>query len=574
MKSRALIYVRKSMVKDRRDEISPERQLANCRAAAERHGWFVADADIYQDIDGHRSGRSEDHRPAWLALKTRITSDPTVAALVVNTLDRGSRSPTDFFAFLDLIQRHGVDIVSVTEQFDTSTAMGRAFLAMLMVIASLESDLASERVTATIDYLQTQGLHWGQTPYGYTRDDHAIPQPNEDSPAVVQALSHYAQGGLSYHDVARHLNDHPDHYAWRDRQGNPVPFTPHAVRSVVSNVLLYAGWLPLGRGKDMQITDKGRSLRDLVLLTEAVPALHPALIDEELANRVLAARHGRVAMGPRRGVHVFLLTPLLHCAVCGQPLRGKADHRKSNLEYAYCHRGGVAHCIETAGLEPGAASGSHVAETLERRVLDLLDFQLPSHVLVGLRRLLAKRIRARPENATIKEQIDGLDERRRRLRDLYLLGDYERQEYAALRDGLRGQIEELERLMGGAEYSLDHTVARLVRLGNILHQGSRDQQKRALGLLFQRIKVDLEGTLTEVVLQEWAQPLFIDLLATLPEPMGQGTSKARRVASLAGLEASRAHSTREREQVGSFQRSFHATGDLSAFHERLGIVIK
>ena len=43
-----------------------------------------------------------------------------------------------------------MEIVSVTEQFDTSTAIGRAFLAILMVVASLESDLASERVMAVI----------------------------------------------------------------------------------------------------------------------------------------------------------------------------------------------------------------------------------------------------------------------------------------------------------------------------------------------------------------------------------------------------------------------------------------
>ena len=46
MKARALVYVRKSMVRHRRDEISPERQLANCIAAGESHGWQVSDDDV------------------------------------------------------------------------------------------------------------------------------------------------------------------------------------------------------------------------------------------------------------------------------------------------------------------------------------------------------------------------------------------------------------------------------------------------------------------------------------------------------------------------------------------------
>ena len=284
----------------------------------------------------------------------------------------------------------------------------------------------------------------------------------------------------------------------------------------------------------MSVT-RGRNLRDLVLLTDAVPGLHPPLIAEELADRVLAARRCRVAMGPRRGVHVFLLTPLLHCAICGQQLRGKADNRKSNLKYAYCHRVGVARCMEAAGLKPGTVS--HIAGELERRVLDLLDFQLPPDLLDELRQSLVARIGARPENEAIKEQIDSLVEQRRRLRDLYLVGDYDREEYAVLRTDLRRQIEELGRQLEDADYSLDYVVARLGRHTSILHQGSRDQQKRAVGLLFQRIWVDLEGNVKEAVLQCWEQPLFVDLIVILDDQIRpQGTSNAHHVATLAGLQ--------------------------------------
>lgn len=96
MKTRALVYVRKSIVKNHRDEISSARQLVNCQTAAELHGWYVGSTDVYQDADGHRSGRTEDHRPAWQALKSRIASDPTVAAVVVNSLDGAAVRPKTF----------------------------------------------------------------------------------------------------------------------------------------------------------------------------------------------------------------------------------------------------------------------------------------------------------------------------------------------------------------------------------------------------------------------------------------------------------------------------------------------
>lgn len=509
---RALIYIRKSMVRQKRDEISPERQLASCRAAATVHGWQVDETDIYQDAEGHRSGRSEEHRPAWQALKERVRTDPSVAAVVVNSLDRGSRSPKDFFNFLDLVQQHGVEIVSVTEQFDTSTAIGRAFLAILMVVASLESDLASERTTATIDYLKHTGTHWGCTPYGYTRNEDAILQPDDNAVAVVEALTYYAQGGRSYGDVARYLNSHPSGYRWRDRKKQPVPFAVDSVRSVVSNILVYAGWVPVGRGKDMQINDEAHTLEDLIFLTDAERGQHAPLIDEDLANRVLAARHGRLFLAVRREDRTYLLTPLLHCANCGEMLRGKAG-RRSDTGPRYCHYGSSEACVRSSGLIPWTVDGSHDAGALEDQALSLLNgIHLSGTIVSGLKRVVTERIRTRPGNAAIQVRIEDIRKQQERLRDTYVLGDTPRDEYLLLRSRFEKQLREQERQLGGPDYPFEDTLARVNRLGSLLRNGTPDQQKRAISLLFSRISVDLDGRITELEPQPWAQPLFVDLI--------------------------------------------------------------
>ena len=56
----ALIYIRKSVVRYEADRASPERQLANCVAVCEEKSWAY---ELYEDAEGHRSGRSEKHRP-------------------------------------------------------------------------------------------------------------------------------------------------------------------------------------------------------------------------------------------------------------------------------------------------------------------------------------------------------------------------------------------------------------------------------------------------------------------------------------------------------------------------------
>jgi DNA invertase Pin-like site-specific DNA recombinase len=57
----ALIYLRRSMVRYDEDRTSPERQMANCIAACQEQ---ECEYEFYEHADGHRSGRSEKHRPA------------------------------------------------------------------------------------------------------------------------------------------------------------------------------------------------------------------------------------------------------------------------------------------------------------------------------------------------------------------------------------------------------------------------------------------------------------------------------------------------------------------------------
>jgi hypothetical protein len=94
--------------------------------------------------------------------------------------------------------------------------------------------------------------------------------------------------------------------------------------------------------------------------------------------------------------------------------------------------------------------------------------------------------------------------------------------------------------LGGASYPLETTLARINQLGDRLSEGTVKQRKHALSLMFSRISVSLTGEITEVEPQPWAQPLFVDLVALSGDnKCPQGTSNARHVATLAGLEGNR-----------------------------------
>lgn len=103
----ALCYVRQSVTCEANDTDSPERQRANIRKICDQNGWTP---EWYVDADGHKSGRQENNRPGWLALKERL-GDSDVVALVANDISRLHRKSWRIGDLLDFLQEHKVRLV-------------------------------------------------------------------------------------------------------------------------------------------------------------------------------------------------------------------------------------------------------------------------------------------------------------------------------------------------------------------------------------------------------------------------------------------------------------------------------
>jgi hypothetical protein len=172
--------------------------------------------------------------------------------------------------------------------------------------------------------------------------------------------------------------------------------------------------------------------------------------------------------------------------------------------YTYCHR--------TRGKGCHHADGTFSAEALEDEVLQGLDLELPPTTIAAIRESVENRMRGRPENSAIRERIDALEKKRERLRELYLMGEYEKDEYLILRSDIMRELQGLERKLSGPDYPVESVLTRLDKLSDVLERGKREQQKKVLGMLFESVSIDGEGNIKEVELQKWARPLFADLL--------------------------------------------------------------
>src|SRR3982074_1279727 len=129
--------------------------------------------------DGGYSGGSTD-RPDLQMLLEDIRSRK-IDVIVVYKVDRLTRSLADFAKLVDLFDAHDVSFVSVTQQFNTTTSMGRLTLNVLLSFAQFEREVTSERIRDKIAASKRKGM-WmgGGVPLGYiNRDKKLIIVPDE-----------------------------------------------------------------------------------------------------------------------------------------------------------------------------------------------------------------------------------------------------------------------------------------------------------------------------------------------------------------------------------------------------------
>jgi DNA invertase Pin-like site-specific DNA recombinase len=144
--------------------------------------------------DGGYSGGSTE-RPALQRLLADIR-DRRIDIVVVYKVDRLTRSLADFAKLVELFDAHGVSFVSVTQQFNTTTSMGRLTLNVLLSFAQFEREVTSERIRDKIGASKRRGL-WvgGMVPLGYVTRDKKLFIEEEEAERVSTIFRRYLDLG-------------------------------------------------------------------------------------------------------------------------------------------------------------------------------------------------------------------------------------------------------------------------------------------------------------------------------------------------------------------------------------------
>jgi site-specific DNA recombinase len=416
--TRCAVYTRKSTEEGLDQEfnsLDAQREAAEAYIASQKHEGWICLPDAYDD--GGFTGGNMD-RPALRRLMADVEAG-RVDCVIVYKVDRLSRSLLDFARIMEVLDKHRVSFVSVTQQFNTSTSTGRLMQNVLLSFAQFEREIIAERTRDKMSAARRKGKWIGGVPVlGYDVD----PQGgrivvNEAEAKRVRAIFDLYVEKESLTETLREVNRRRwTTKTWVTKKGKArggTPFEKNTLFHLLTNAT-YVG----------KVDHRGT----------IYAGEHAPIVDEAVWDRVqrLLRRNGNAGGRAARNKHGALLRGLLYCAPCDAAMTHTyAQRGERRYRYYVCSH------AQKQGWDT-CPTKSLPAGEIEKFVVDRVraigtDAALRAEVLKQAR-------------AAVEEQTDRLAVERR-----------------GLETELRRHAAEVKRLVGSTQRA-SATTARLAEL--------------------------------------------------------------------------------------------------------------
>jgi site-specific DNA recombinase len=281
---RCAIYTRKSSeegLEQSFNSLDAQREACEAYILSQRHEGWQALSTEYDD-GGYSGGNME--RPGLTKLLKDIAMKK-IDTVVVYKVDRLTRSLADFAKIVEQFDKQGVSFVSVTQQFNTTTSMGRLTLNVLLSFAQFEREVTGERIRDKIAASKRKGMWMGGTvPLGYDLEGRNLVINQEEADRIRSIYKGYLREGC-VSSLQVHLEEKGIRSKRRiSKTGNlsgDTAFSRGALYKLLSN-RIYLGEIP----------HKGSSYE----------GRHAAIIDRDLWEQV-QARLEEQSRAPRKKSH-------------------------------------------------------------------------------------------------------------------------------------------------------------------------------------------------------------------------------------------------------------------------------
>ena len=482
---RCAIYTRKSHEEGLDQEfnsLDAQREAAEAFIASQRHEGWTAIPKEYGD--GGFSGGNID-RPGMQALMRDIEAG-RVDCVVVYKVDRLSRSLMDFAKLMGMFDERGVSFVSVTQQFNTTTSMGRLTLNILLSFAQFEREIIGERIRDKKAATAKKGKYIGGNPFlGYDLDREKMRLlVNADEAEVVRLVFERFIELKSTIKVSRELNGKGLRTkAWTTKAGKPKGDKRW------NKVYVYR-----------TVTNR-KYIGEIVYKGETYPGEQEAIVERKTWDRAqrIIAENSHVRATKTRRATPAMLRGIIKCGHCGNAMGiTSPGGKKSKYRYYLCNS------ARKSGYETCTVK-SVAAGEIERVVVEQLRRVFRSPDVIA-RTFRAVKERADEQGEALARERKSLEKELARLRKAIrslaeaggdgaladelrkVNGDYAEAE-TRLRD-IDMEIEACGDLPGEAEVT--DALGKLDPVWDELYPG---EQQRVVQLLVKEVRVSTDGLL-------------------------------------------------------------------------------
>ncbi|WP_144504747.1 recombinase family protein [Bacillus mycoides] len=379
---------------------SLEAQKERLNAFAVSQGWEVA--SDYVD-DGYSAKNM--NRPALQRMLSNM-KDGQFDIILVYKLDRLCRSVRDLNDMIREFEKYHVKFKSSTESLDTTTATGRMMMNIIGTLAQWEREQTAERVSMILNERSKKGLwNGGPMPYGYVFKNGEVTIIKDEAQIVQfcfdKAITHGAQS------IAKLLNEK----GYRTRDG--YKWIMRSILRMLHNPL-YKGYRTYANNGEINLTKVN------------INGFNP-IITKELFDKVQYIIKKRTITSTRvKNDSIFPLSGILICPKCGGRMSGTTITTKGTW-YRYYRCSKVVH---------GVCNQQLINENIVDDEFSKMFTTISQNVQVN-----------HPSNnidkTTVEKQLTILDGKRERIKELYIEGDINKNEYHDKLKKLNDQKEEL-----------------------------------------------------------------------------------------------------------------------------------
>ena len=396
----AAVYIRVSTEDQAREGFSLGEQKEKLLQLCAFKGYEVFKA--YEDAG--ISAKDMEHRPAFQEMLQDM-KDGKINYIVAYKLDRVTRSVRDLEELISLLEQYNCFLLCDRDDVNTSTANGRFFVRMLTVLSQLEIEIVSERTKFGLNGAIKSGHIPGQRPFGYkSAEDKRMVIDNSTRPYVEEIFDLYLEG-KSFQQIANYFKENNIYPKknWKDT----------TIQKIIDNKIY------MGDYEQYKRIGKQENLEPIVYMNVVEPIISRAKWEECQRQK---ERNQRTYTRDR----VYTFFQRLKCPNCSRIMKCKGSGgTKRKYMYYTCE-----HCHINFNED-------HVEHLLRDFIYDLLEYDM------AVKKFFLPVLEDKTNNidtTSIDKEIKDLEKQRNRIKDLYIKGIVEiddfKEDYKLIEDKL------------------------------------------------------------------------------------------------------------------------------------------